>query len=185
MPDMYDKLGEMLNEALESGEIPQNSHCEDDKTDYCEGEPLLHCEDMDCFDAEASRNEELKKSNKPTENHNYYREENLRHCKAETLRHCEAEGRSNPPTGEVIKLHKYAYNMQFPPIIQQALTTLDIAYPFTSKDIKKQYRKLLKEIHPDTKNTIQNSQDVENYRQKTVDEITEAYKILCQFFSIK
>ena len=24
MPDMYDKLGEMLNEALESGKIPQN-----------------------------------------------------------------------------------------------------------------------------------------------------------------
>ena len=75
--------------------------------------------------------------------------------------------------------------MQFPPIIQQALTTLDIAYPFTSKDIKKQYRKLLKEIHPDTKNTIQSSQDVENNGQKTVDEITEAYKMLCHFFSIK
>ena len=110
MPDMYDKLGEMLNEALESGEIPQNSHCEDDNTDHCEGEPLLHCEDMDCFDAEASRNEELKKSNKPTENHNYYREENLRHCKAETLRHCEAEGRSNP----LLFLNSKKCNLAFP-----------------------------------------------------------------------
>ena len=88
-------------------------------------------------------------------------------------------------TGEVIKLHKYTYNMQFPSSIQLALTTLDIAYPFTVKDIKKQYHKLLKENHPDTQNTIQTSQDVENNRQITVDEITEAYKILRTFFSIK
>ena len=75
--------------------------------------------------------------------------------------------------------------MQFPPQIEQALTTLDIAYPFVILDIKKQYRKLLKENHPDTKKTIQTSQSVKNNRQITVDEITEAYKILCTFFSIK
>ena len=28
MPDMYDKLGEMLNDVLESGEIPTSRHCE-------------------------------------------------------------------------------------------------------------------------------------------------------------
>ena len=28
MPDMYDKLGEMLNDVLESGEIPTPRHCE-------------------------------------------------------------------------------------------------------------------------------------------------------------
>ena len=61
------------------------------------------------------------------------------------------------PTGQVIKLHKYTYNMQFPPYIQKALDTLDIAYPFTQKDISRQYHKLLKENHPDTKNTIQTS----------------------------
>ena len=88
-------------------------------------------------------------------------------------------------TGQVIKLHKYTYNMQFPPHIQKALSTLDIAYPFTVKDIKKQYHKLLKENHPDTQNTIQTSQDVENNRQKSIDEITEAYKILCDSFGIK
>jgi DnaJ-class molecular chaperone len=49
----------------------------------------------------------------------------------------------------------------------------------------KQYHKLLKENHPDTKKTIQVSQNVENIRQKSIDDITEAYKILCTFFSIK
>ena len=94
------------------------------------------------------------------------------------------ENRSKP-TGQVIKLHKYTYNMQFSLEIQKALSTLDITHPFTIKDITKQYHKLLKENHPDTKKTIQISQSVENNRQKTIDEITEAYKILCSFFSIK
>ena len=168
MPDMYDKLGEMLNEALESGRIPTENH-------------ESHCEDMDCFDVEVSRNDALKKSENPTENPNKSK-------KTTKSFHCEATGRSNLsdiPTGEVIKLHKYTYNMQFPLHIQKALGTLDIVYPFTQKDISKQYHKLLKQSHPDIQNTIQHSQDVQNNRQITVDEILEAYKILCDFFGIK
>ena len=75
--------------------------------------------------------------------------------------------------------------MQFPPYIQKALGTLDIAYPFRQKDISKQYHKLLKQNHPDMQNTIHNSQTVQNSRQITIDEIVESYKILCEFFGIK
>ena len=162
MPDMYDKLGEMLNEALESGKIPQN-----EKNDQINSHENV----------EESGHFSFKESQKSSENPN-------NSGKNTKNRHCETKGRSNP-TGEVIKLHKYTYNMQFPPHIQLALGTLDIAYPFTAKDIKKQYHKLLKENHPDTQNTIQTTQSVVNNRQKTIDEITEAYKILCQYFGIK
>ena len=75
--------------------------------------------------------------------------------------------------------------MKFLNYIKKEMNKIDIVYPFVILDIKKQYRKLLKENHPDTKKTIQTSQSVENNRQITVDEITEAYKILCTFFSIK
>jgi DnaJ-class molecular chaperone len=75
--------------------------------------------------------------------------------------------------------------MQFPPHIQKALGTLDIAYPFTAKDIKKQYHKLLKQNHPDTKITIQHSQSVQNNRQSTIDDIKNSYQILCDFFGIQ
>ena len=75
--------------------------------------------------------------------------------------------------------------MQFSPQIQNALTTLDIAYPFTQKDIITSYHKKLKESHPDTQNTIQTSQSVQNIRQYTIDDIIESYKILCDFFGIK
>ena len=165
---MYDKLGEMLNEALESGKIPTDRHCE------AEGRSNPSEKQNDQVTSDEKIKESghfsFNKSEKSTVNNKKSAKNNSKTAFA---------------TGEVIKLHKYTYNMQFPPHIQKALSTLDIAYPFTQKDITKQYHKLLKENHPDTKKTIQTSQHVENNRQKTIDELTEAYKILCQFFGIK
>ena len=152
---MYDKLGEMLNEALESGKIPQNKKNDQDTSDE---------------KIEESGHFSFNKSEKSAEN-------DRKSAKNDTKKPF--------ATGQVIKLHKYTYNMQFPVHIQKALTTLDIAYPFKQKDITKQYHKLLKENHPDIKKTIQTSQDVQNNTHKTIDEITEAYKILCNFFSLK
>ena len=159
MPDMYDKLGEMLNEALETGEIPQN-----DKNDQVTSDKMK----------EESGHFSFKSEEKKAEKESEKARINVKKLKNEQI-----------TTGEVIKLHKYTYNMQYPSHIQKALTTLDIAYPFIKKDITKQYHKLLKENHPDTKKTIQKSKSVENIRQKSIDEITEAYKSLCSFFGIK
>lgn len=158
MPDMYDKLGEMLNDALESGKIPEN-------TIKTEEEEVVEPVETTGFSSVFFNN-----SQKSTEN---------------TKKSPKKASKKSFTTGEVIKLHKYTYNMQFPSYIQKALNTLDIAHPFTQKDITKQYHKLLKENHPDTKNTILNSEYVNNFRRKTIDEITKAYKILCDFFSIK
>ena len=156
MPDMYDKLGEMLNEALESGEIPQ-SQINNDQNELPENE-----EDSGHFD--------FKEAEKSTKN---------------TRKTVKSEKKQQIPTGEVIKMHKYTYNMQLPPQIQTALTTLDIAYPFTQKDITTAYHNKLKEAHPDTQNTIQTSKTVQNNRQYTVDEIKNVYQILCDFFGTK
>lgn len=172
MPDMYDKLGEMLNEALELGKIPTNDrHCE------AEGRSKPSEYQNDQVDSHENAEETGHFSFKESQNNTVNNK-----TRAEKAR---KDKKSAVSTGEVIKLHKYTYNMQFPPHIQKALGTLDIAYPFRQKDITKQYHKLLKENHPDTKKTIQTSQGVENIRQKTIDEITEAYKILCDFFGIK
>lgn len=170
MPDMYDKLGDMLNDVLESGKIPANNHSEV-KTEN-RSKPIVNQNDQSIPDdkSEESGHFSFNQNKKTTVNNRKSAKKDSKNAFA---------------TGEVIKMHKYTYNMQFPPSIQLALTTLDIAYPFTISDIKKQYRKLLKENHPDTQNTIQTSQDVYNFRQKSIDEITEAYKNLCEFFSIK
>ena len=156
MPDMYDKLGEMLNEALESGKIPQNKTT---KTESEDSGPV-HCQRDEASDSSISNRNSRKKTLK-------------------------SEKKQQIPTGEVIKLHKYTYNMQFPPQIQNALTTLDMVYSFTQKDITAAYHNKLKEIHPDTQNTIQTSQTVQNIRQITVDDIRNSYQLLCNFFGIK
>ena len=155
MPDMYDKLGEMLNDVLESGKIPQN-----DKNDQI-------------------TSDEKKEESGHFSFKNYENKAKKAGIDAKKLK------KEQIPTGQVIKLHKYTYNMQFPPLIQKALNTLDIAYPFTQKDISKQYHKLLKENHPDTQNTIQNSELVQNIRQYSINEIQDSYKTLCDFFGIK
>ena len=158
MPDMYDKLGEMLNEVLETGEIPHNE------------QENINDQDTESEKAADSGHFSFKNDEKPVEND----KKSAKIARKKVI-----------PTGEVIKLHKYTYNMQFPPHIQKALGTLDIAYPFRQKDISKQYHKLLKQNHPDTQNTIHSSHNVQNNRQITIDEIVESYKILCEFFGIK
>ncbi|MCR4954489.1 MAG: hypothetical protein K6A43_10500 [Treponema sp.] len=178
MPDMYDKLGDLLNEALTSGKIPQNEKIPDDrnipdeKSEYSGHFNLTEEEKA----AEINRVNEQKvsKNAKNSEKNGKTQEKLLRKREKEQF-----------PRGQVIKLHKYTYNMQFPPLIQKALTTLDIAYPFTIKSIQKQYHKLLKENHPDTQNTIQSSKDVQNTRHKSIDELAFAYKILSEYFSLK
>ncbi len=165
MPDMYDKLGEMLNEALESCKIPQQN------SKNGQNIPEEECEDSGRFSFNQAENQQ-------DNSKKYQKTKDKDQKSAEKLK------KKQISTGEVIKLHKYTYNMQFPQCIQKALGTLDIAHPFTQKDIAKQYHKLLKENHPDTQNTIQSSQSVQNIRQKTIDEITEAYKMLCDFFGI-
>ena len=160
---MYDKLGEMLNEALESGKIQQNKTKKgpESEVEYSRSE---------CIETTDSGPDSFKSGiDTPSR----------------LLNHRVLKKKQQIPTGEVIKLHKYTYNMQFPPQIQNALTTLDTVYPFTQKDIINAYHIKLKKIHPDTQNTIQTSQNVQNIRQLTVDDVRNSYKILCDFFGIK
>ncbi len=163
MPDMYDKLGEMLNEALESGKIPKNIIKKGP-------EPEVECSQSECIET-TDLGPDSFKSDFDTP--------------SGLLNHRILKKKKQIPTGEVIKMHKYTYNMQYPPQIQKALTTLDIVYPFIQKDITTAYHKKLKETHPDTKNTIQISKTVQNIRQVSIDEIRDSYKILCDFFDIK
>lgn len=154
MPDMYDKLGELLNEALESGEIPQN-----DKRNAV----------VEPVETTAFFNEKVVSTSSTTTNSD-----------SKTTKRIKIPKKEQKATGQVIKMHKYTINMHITPEIQNALTTLDIVYPFTTLQLKKQYHKLLKQYHPDSKNTIQTLNTVNNSRQYTIDEIKQAYKLLSQ-----
>ena len=85
-------------------------------------------------------------------------------------------------------LYKYTENIQFPLNIQNALTTLDVVYPFSKSKLNKQYRKFSKLLHPDknnqkyTKITIQESDNVYKTIQLSFSDISYAYKTLLDYF---
>ncbi len=164
MSDYYSKLGNILNEALENGQIPKN----EEKTQK-----------------KASKTQEFLEKDKKAPELNT---ENLKYAdKDEKIR--KKLKKEEIPTGEVIKMHKYTNLMHIPQEISQILTTLDIAYPYTWKKITKRYHELLKKLHPDSagknENTIHNFIDVDNFRHLTINQLQDMYKILDRYFNCK
>lgn len=164
MPDMYDKLGDLLNDALNSGEIPQEKKQKDwNEEDISQSDHKSYDSSLFYF-----------KFNQDKENIEKNEKIRVKILKKDEI-----------PEAQVIKMHNYTTYMQFPVYIQNALNTLDIAYPINTEVIKQKYRVLLKANHPDTQSTIQNPDSVKNNTHLTVDQIKEAYKILCDYFMIK
>lgn len=152
---MYDKLGELLNEALNSGQIPQ---FETNNINNPENTDLLNSQETNNF---------VKKSAKASENYNT--KQNLA---------------SNPEKTDE-KLYKYADFMQFPYNTRQILSTLHIAYPFSWNLLKQKLLQDIKFSHPDTKNTIQNSKGVQNFKHLDVNTLISYYRELDGFFKKK
>lgn len=156
---MYSNLADLLNKTLENGEIP--SKIIEKNNDIKENEEKINLKKENLI---KNKQKNLKKTfkillkNKKTTQNNY------------TI------------------LHKYTENIQFPIHIQNALTTLDVAYPFSKFQLKQKYRKLCKKLHPDKNNannikiTIQTSDYVYNSIQLDIKTINEAYSTLIQYF---
>lgn len=156
---MYSNLADLLNKTLENGEIP--SKLIEKNNDIKENEETVNLKKENLI---KNKQKNFKKTfkillkNKKTTQNNY------------TI------------------LHKYTENIQFPIHIQNALTTLDIAYPFSKFQLKQKYRKLCKKLHPDKNNannikiTIQTSDYVYNSVQLDIKTVNEAYSTLIQYF---
>ena len=156
---MYSNLADLLNKTLENGEIP--SKLIEKNNDIKENEEKINLKKENLI---KNKQKNLKKTfkillkNKKTTQNNY------------TI------------------LHKYTENIQFPLNIQNALTTLDVVYPFSKFQLKQKYRKLCKKLHPDKNNTndikitIQTSDYVYNSIQLDIKTVNEAYSTLLQYF---
>lgn len=181
MPDMYDKLGDLLNEALDSGYIPQENKekKEDWKQEDLDSRKSKSF-DSSLFSFNFFENQVKNEKNKVEIDNN--KQENQPKSEKIKVKILKKEQISN---AQVIKMHNYTNFMQFPPYIQKALTALDIVYPINKELIKQKYRFLLKKNHPDTKTTIQTSDNVNFSRHLSIDQIKDAYKILCNYFEIE
>lgn len=152
MSDMYEKLAELLNNVLETGEIPQDEITKDQNpVNYKD-----NGENSDPFSFNPSNSSENQLNNqkrqKKSENINIFQQK---------IREKYTSG-DEIPTGSVIKeadyhcinMHKYTKLMHIPCIVSKSLDTLHIASieNLTSEQLRKQYHQLLKENHPDTAN---------------------------------
>lgn len=168
MPDMYDKLGDLLNNVLESGKIP-NFENENKHLDYSEKE--ITSENPDFFYSNEKKTQKNTKINQNTIRKIINDKNQSKIGKIETD--------INYSKIKFKKLHKYTDNMQFPKEVSKSLDTLHIV-SFTSwNDVKKKYHNLLKEYHPDIKNSYEKTQE------NAVKDIINAYKILEKYFNNK
>ena len=156
---MYSNLADLLNTTLENGEIPK----------------------------EFAQKEEIPKDiNEKTQNKS---EKNLIENQNIQKKSFKIKIKKKKTQEKYYTiLHKYTENIQFPLNIQNALTTLDIVYPFSKSKLNKQYRKFSKLLHPDKNNqkyikiTIQKSDNVYKTIQLSFSDISYAYKTLLNYF---
>ena len=156
---MYSNLADLLNKTLENGEIPKEF---------------------------AQKKEIPKDINEKTQNKS---EKNLIENQNIQKKSFKIKIKKKKTQEKYYTiLHKYTENIQFPLNIQNALTTLDIAYPFSKSKLNKQYRKFSKLLHPDKNNqkyikiTIQKSDNVYKTIQLSFSDISYAYKTLLKYF---
>lgn len=160
MSDMYGKLGDLLNNVLETGEVPQDEITKDQ-------DPISYKGDGENSD--------------PFFMQNSAKEKQIPHRKTYKI--------NENPQGKVykadniseysVKMHKYAKLMHIqniPCIVSKSLDTLHIVslVDLNDEKLKVIYHKRLKEIHPDT-------QVVDGKNNFTVDEIITAYNTVKNF----
>lgn len=168
MSDMYDKLGDLLNNVLEKGEVPQEEISKDQNPGSYKDER----ENSDPF----FMSESLKNPEKAQKTANFTQKskENYPHNrKINTFEEKINEGKvykAEYIDSHCINMHKYTKIMHIPCIVSKSLDTLHIASlnGLDLSKLKSIYHELLKENHPDTAKN--NSRD-----NNTIDEIRTAY----------
>lgn len=164
---MYEKLGDLLKDALENP-TPRHSEFNEESRNTT---PPRH----------EQPSEETRNSNSPRHDQNI-----VESTTYTSNRHSESNEESRNthrvkflflhnklPTGQVIKEKDYKETPKVPQEVINALFTLQVTAPVTWPKIKSQYRKLLKETHPDTGTQQQNI---------SIDKIKEAFEVIKKFY---
>lgn len=149
---MYEKLGDLLKDALDNPTPRQDQSNEESRNTT----PPRH-------------NQPTKESTNPhSVCHSESNEESRNTHRVKFL-----FLHNKIPTGQVIKEKDYKEKPKVPQEVINALYTLKVTSPVTWLKIKSQYRKLLKETHPDTGNVQQNI---------SIDKIKEAFEVIKKFY---
>lgn len=156
---MYDKLGDLLNEALESECIPQKKNINDIDSE----EQKIDVNSNGCDNSGNPGDDSTRFS---------FNQKKILIFKKKKIAH-----------GQVIKAEELINENLFPSEITQALKILEITdYSNLSKRaIGKAYHNLIKKLHPDLTKNSNILAESENATEK-ISKINEAYKLLKDYF---
>lgn len=158
---MYEKLGELLSESLEKGEVLQFT--EEDK--FTE-EKFSIFENTNTAETKSDPKKQKQNAQKEADE----AAEKLRQSEKEKARKAREQKKSEAPkkgTGVVYK--------KLSPELERAYRTLDISVSATLEDVKKAYKEKLKYYHPDRHQENEVLQKVATTKTK---QVVEAYNLL-------
>lgn len=167
MPTMYEKLGELLSESLEKGEVLQFT--EEDK--FTEEKFSIYENNI------LEKNNNVSEQQK-TENRNADSKDNIDEA-SEKLRQNlkkKAKRTSGLKNGKGIVYKKLS------PELERAFRTLDISVSADIEDVKKAYKEKLKYFHPDRH---QDNEILQKVATNKTRQIVEAYNLLMNYFENK
>lgn len=179
METMYDRLGELLNETLEAGEVkfvkveveekkpenPQNESSAADNKDDMDRRDNLE-EKLQKSDAHSEQKEKQRKNARPE----YHRPENTG-----TIYHAEdlegsADTREYKPRSFIYK--------KITPELEKAYRLLDMPFDSTMDDLKKAYKEKLKYYHPDRHTDNETLQKIATDKTR---QVVESYNMIVKF----
>lgn len=164
---MYEKLGELLSESLEKGEILQFT--EEDK--FTEEKFSIYENNI------LEKNINLSEQQK-TENRNADSKDNIDEA-SEKLRQ-NLKKKEKRTSG--LKNGKGIVYKKLSPELERAFRTLDISVSADIEDVKKAYKEKLKYFHPDRH---QDNEILQKVATNKTRQIVEAYNLLMNYFENK
>lgn len=135
MSDYFEKLGNLLNDVLETGELPSENTA-------------------DTSTAEDVTNATFKNNTQDSKQSESFKTEKNR-------KRIFTFNRKKTSNAQIIRNNQYTINQQLTAEIQSAFNLLGLIFPCTWKQVNKQYHFLLKEIHPDTKKSEHQNTDTQ------------------------
>lgn len=165
MATMYKKLGELLSESLEKGEVLQFTK-----------EDAFSEEKFDIFSDMSSSEEEKSSEKKKSSAQNDSSSEKLN----SSFQKSQSQGKRSRTQNDFssAKEKKGIVYKVLPPEVERAYRLLDITVSASVEDIKKAYKEKLKYYHPDRH---QNNEVLQKVATNKTKQIVEAFNILMNY----
>lgn len=180
METMYDRLGDLLNETLEAGEIKFVKVEVEQKPENPQNESssALNKENIGQTETQEEKPKEGKAQSEPKENAKSKRNDRPEYHRPEntgTIYHADDLGGKSH--AEAYKPRSFIYK-KITPELEKAYKLLDVPFNSTLEDLKKAYKDKLKYYHPDRHADNETLQKIATDKTR---QVVESYNLIVKF----